>query len=170
MKANAVIYCSKTGHTAKFAELLAGKTGLPCWSVEEAPEHVKKGEKVVFLGWLFAGYVRGYRKARRSYDVVLTAGVGMKPPNDKDRARLANQNGIRFADFRLLLGGFDMTKLTGLDRLIMTAITNSLKKKLGKKEILTDDEKLLLSVATNNLDCVSEDKLEDIVAVLERPE
>lgn len=166
MKINAIVYCSNAGHTAAYAKLLSEKTGLPSYSLDEAKGNVKTGEKVVFMGWLMGGFVKGYKQAKRRYDTVLTVGVGMTPPSDKERARLANQNKIKFADFRMLLGGYDIKLLSGMYKIMMKFMSKVIKSTIGKKKDATEDEKLMVDMAEKGCYCVSEENLAEVIEAI----
>ena len=47
---NAIIYTTNTGSTARYAGLLAQKTGLPVYSLAEARNAVSTGAEVIYLG------------------------------------------------------------------------------------------------------------------------
>lgn len=166
MKVNAIVYCSNAGHTAAYAKLLSEKTGLPSYSLDEAKGNVKTGEKIIFMGWLTGGFVKGYKQAKRRYDTVLTAGVGMTPPSDKERARLANQNKIKFADFRMLLGGYDINLLSGIYKTMMKLMSKAIKASLNKKKDISKDEKFMLDMVENGCYCVSEENLAPIIEAI----
>ncbi len=54
MNAAAIVYTSQTGFTARYAALLAERTGLPCRPLKEAAA-LPRGTAVIYLGWLCAG-------------------------------------------------------------------------------------------------------------------
>lgn len=77
MNANSIVYTSNTGYTAEYARLLGEKTGLPVYSLTEAEQKLAAGNCVIYLGWLMAGKVQGYKKAAKRYKVQAVCGVGM---------------------------------------------------------------------------------------------
>lgn len=60
---NAIVYTSNTGHIAQYAKLLGEKTGLLVYELSTALKKLEKGTSVIYLGWLFANSVKGYKKA-----------------------------------------------------------------------------------------------------------
>lgn len=62
MKPSAILYNSNTGFTERYAKMLGEKTGLPVFSAENPP---KKGTAVIYMGWLMAGSVFGYKKPQK---------------------------------------------------------------------------------------------------------
>lgn len=77
MKPNAIVYTSNTGYTAEYARLLGKNTGLPVYALSEAEGKLAGGNRIIYLGWLMAGSVQGYRKAAKRYHVQAVCGVGM---------------------------------------------------------------------------------------------
>ena len=75
MDANSIVYTSNTGYTAEYARLLGEKTGLPVYSLAEAEQKLAAGNRVIYLGWLMAGKVQGYKKAAKRYKVQAVCGV-----------------------------------------------------------------------------------------------
>lgn len=62
----AIVYKSNTGHTEQYAHLLSDKLNIPCYSLREANRKLKKDDGIIYLGWLFAGKVKGLKKASKN--------------------------------------------------------------------------------------------------------
>ena len=67
MKINTIVYTSNTGYTAQYAQMLGEITGLPVWDL--ASRQAPKGSDIIYLGWLMAGNIQGYKKAARDYRI-----------------------------------------------------------------------------------------------------
>ena len=76
MNAAAIVYTSQTGFTARYAALLAERTGLPCRPLKEAAA-LPRGTAVIYLGWLCAGGIKGLKGARRRFRTAAVCAVGM---------------------------------------------------------------------------------------------
>ena len=50
----AIVYTSKCGHTAEYAEILGNLTGLPIYSLKDAENNLENGTPIIYLGWLMA--------------------------------------------------------------------------------------------------------------------
>ena len=88
---NAIVYTSGTGYTAQYARLLSEQTGLPAHSLEEAGKSLPANSEILYLGWLMAGSVQDFRKARKRYRVRAVVGVGMGATGSQlDDVRKAN--------------------------------------------------------------------------------
>lgn len=74
----AIVFESKTGNTKSYAEILGQKTGLPVYHHKEASKHLNKQDEIIYMGWLFASSVKGYKKAAENYNVKAVCGVGMR--------------------------------------------------------------------------------------------
>lgn len=73
----AIIYTTNTGSTAQYAKMLAEQTGLPAFSMEEAKSKVEAGSEIIYLGWIMAAQVKGYKAAAKEYKIKAVCAVGM---------------------------------------------------------------------------------------------
>ena len=164
MRPNAIVYTSNTGYTRQYAVLLGDKTGLPVYSLEEAAQTLAAGNSVVYLGWLMAGKVQGYAKAAKRYRVEAVCGVGMGATGSQlEDVRKTNALSDALPLFTLQ-GGFDITRLRGIYRLMMTVMSKTVGKTLAEKQDRTADEDAMLDLLIHGGSCVSE---ENLAAVME---
>ena len=163
----AIVYTSQTGYTAAYAALLADKTGVKAVSLEEAVSAVPEQSEILYLGWLMAGKVQGYDKARKIYRVSALGGVGMgRTGTQLDDIR--RQNGVSEAmPVFSLQGGFDRTRLRGLYRFMMTVMAKTAGRSLANKVGRTPEEDDMLDLMTNGGSRVSEDNLTAVLAWFE---
>ena len=88
---DAIVYTSNTGFTEKYAKLLGGKLFLPVYSLEEAKGKLAAGAEIIYLGWLMAGTVKGYKPAVRRYRIRAVGAVGMAATGtNTDQVRKSN--------------------------------------------------------------------------------
>ena len=73
----AIIYTSNTGSTAEYAQLLGNELNLPVHSLQQAKNKVPAGSEIIYLGWIMAGGIKGYKEAAKLYKVRAVCGVGM---------------------------------------------------------------------------------------------
>ena len=159
MKPNAIVYTSNTGYTRQYAQLLAKKTGLPVYSLEEAGKKLPRGNAVIYLGWLMAGKVQGYAKAARRYQVAAVCGVGMGPTGSQmEDLRKANALSDAMPVFTLQ-GGFDGKRLKGIYKMMMSVMAKTLGKKMAQKPNRTPEEDDMLDLLQNGGSRVKEDNL-----------
>jgi hypothetical protein len=158
MKAEAIVYESNTGFTRQYANLLSEATMLPAY--ERKGAMLRKGTDIVYMGWLLAGSVKGYKKAARKYHVKALVGVGMGSPADKSTADVIKKYSTGEMPVFYLQGGFDKTKLRGLYKMMMGNMDNIITKKAQK----TEDELRMLEVIKNGKGFVKAENLESIIS------
>ena len=162
MKPSVILYTSNTGFTAQYAALLSEQTGLPCFSLKAAG-HIQPGTPILYLGWLMAGNVQGYKEAAKKYTICAVCGVGM------------GAKGSQIADVRktnalpdempvfVLQGGFDRKRLHGIYKLMMTVMKNTVGKSLARKPDRTPDEDTMLDLLENGGSRVSPENLSSVL-------
>lgn len=164
MNANAIVYTSNTGYTAQYAALLGKNTGLPVYSLAQAEEKLPGENCIIYLGWLMAGKVQGYAKAAKRYRIAAVCGVGMGATGSQlADVRKGNKLGDDLPLFTLQ-GGFDMSRLKGVYKLMMLVMAKTVGKSLANKAERTPEEEQMLQLLTQGGSCVS---LENLTAVLD---
>lgn len=142
----AIIYTTGTGSTAQYASLLAKQTGLPAISLKAAQKSVPRGTKIIYLGWIMAGTVKGYAKAVSRYRVCAVCGVGMgQTGTQTDLVREKSRVPDDIPLFTLQ-GNFDVKKLHGLYRLMMEMMVRTAGRSLEKKKDRSPEEDEMLDM------------------------
>ena len=148
----AIVYTSKCGHTAEYAQILGKLTGLPVYSLRAAETQLENGIPILYLGWLMASRVQGYRKAAKRFKVSAVCAVGLCDTGTLlPEVRKANALPEDFPLFTMQ-GGMDKTKLRGLNKLMIHMLTKGL---ASQKERTETDERMLY-LLTHDENCVSE--------------
>lgn len=106
----AIIYQSKTGHTKEYAKSLSKELKLPCYSTKEAKQNVKKQEEIIYLSWIRATTLVGYKKINKKYKICGIGAVGAYPKSDEYTKQLKEYNHITQELF-YLRGGINYEKL-----------------------------------------------------------
>lgn len=158
----AIVYTSNTGFTKHYAELLSAETGLPVYDLQDAGGKLAKGEEILYLGWIMADGIKGYRKAAARYSVRAVCAVGMASPSEKYAAEIREKNHVTIPFF-YLQGGFDIRKQRGLYRFMMKNMLNFLKKKLEAKPDKTAEEIAALDLMVNGGDRVRRENLAPVL-------
>ena len=168
MEPKAIVFTSNTGYTAQYAALLAKKTGLHVYALNEALEKVPEGSAVIYMGWIMAGKIQGFITAMKHYQVAAVCGVGMNPTGSQlPMVRQANGLGESMPVFTLQ-GGLNMDKLHGFKKLILKIMGGSIGKQLMAKQDRTPEEDAILDMFRNGGDRVSMQNLKDVAAWYER--
>ena len=162
-KPTGIVYTSNTGYTEKYAKLLGEQLGLPAFSAEQA-DSLPEGTEVLYLGWLMAGVVKGYKKAAQRFSVAAVCGVGMGPAGSQDSDVRKNNAIPQEVPVFTLQGGFDRTKLHGIYRFMMGVMITVMGSSLRKKENRTPEEDAMLEMVTNGGDFVDVRQLDGVIA------
>ena len=142
----AIVYTSNTGSTEKYAKMLSHQVVVPAYSMEEAKKKVKPGAEIIYLGWLMAGTIKGYKEAKKRYKIRAVCAVGM------GRSGTQVMEVRKKADIKeeipvfTLQGGFDINKLSGAYKFAMNAMIKVTGKALQKKEDKTEEEEEMLEL------------------------
>lgn len=135
----AIVYTSEAGHTEAYAKILGNKTSLPVYELSETKKKLAKGTEIIYMGWLFASSVKGYKKAAKRFSVSAVIGVGLCPTGEmlaEIRKREALPESIPLFTMQ---GGMDQSSLRGVNRFMI----NMLAKMLTSKEKTAEEEAML---------------------------
>lgn len=164
MEPKAIVYTSNTGYTAQYAALLAKKTGLRAYALNEALEKVPEGTAVIYMGWIMAGKIQGFLTAAKHYRVAAVCGVGMNPTGSQlPTVRQVNGLGADMLVFTLQ-GGLNMDKLHGFKRLVLKSMGGTIGRQLMAKPDRTPEEDAILDMFQNGGDRVSMQNLKEVVS------
>lgn len=161
----AIVYESNTGFTAAYARMLSKAVSLPAYTVAEAQAALKQGAAVVFLGWLMAGGIQGFDKAKKRYEIRLLGAVGMAPP-DEAQIKGLNERYAAHAPVYYLPGGFDMNKLGFVYRVMMKTMRWFIGKRIEKAEAPSAQEQEMLEMFKNGGSRVDEANLIPLIEAI----
>ena len=140
MKPTAIVYTSKAGHTRQYAQLLGEQLGLPVYALDEACAQLPNGSPVLYLGWLHASHVQGYRAAAKRFALCAVCGVGLCDTGtliaEVRKATAIPESVPLFT----LQGGIDRAGLKGMDRLMIAMLTKTL---TAQKQRTAQEEHML---------------------------
>ena len=160
---NAIVYTSNTGFTAQYAGLLGGKLNLPAYSLDMAKRELAAGAEIIYLGWLMAGQVKGYKQAAKPYKIAAVCGVGMGAGGSQIKeVRKGNAIPENIPLFTLQ-GGFELNKLHGIYKFMMNTMKRTVGKKLAAKPDKTADEQDMLDLLLHGGSRVSEENLRPVL-------
>lgn len=160
MKPIAIVYCSQTGHTRKYAMMLGNELKLPVYALTEARKVLPGGNPVVFLGWLFATHIKGYAEAARRYALCGACGVGLcKTGTLTWEVRRATGMPKDLPLFTLE-GGMNRPQLRGFNRLVISI----LRKSLAAEKNPTLEQQRMLKLMDMPSDTVDLQNLQEVLA------
>ena len=150
-----IVFTSNTGHTAEYSKMLGAKIGLPVYALNEAAKKLQKGTEIIYLGWLFANNIKGYKKATKKYKISAICAVGLCDTGTAvAEVRKANSISEETPLFTMQ-GGMDKTKLRGINKFMINMLTKGLS---SKKERTENDERML-ELLTHDKNYVSEENI-----------
>lgn len=141
-----IVYNSKTGHTAQYAQMLAKAVLCKAYSLQEAMTALPEQEPVLFMGWLMAGHISGIDQAVRRWNVRCAVGVGMSPDGKENLATMAKANFVPNAPLFYLPGGWAPKKVSWFQRRAVGMVTRGTRKRLLAKKNRTAQEEAYLSM------------------------
>ena len=160
---NAIVYTSNTGFTAQYAKLLGEKLNLPVYSLDAAKKELDAGAEILYLGWLMAGQVKGCKQAAKLYKIAAVCGVGMGAGGSQiEEIRKGNAIPENIPVFTLQ-GGFELGKLHGIYKFMMSTMKRTVGKKLAEKPDRTAEEQDMLDLLLNGGSRVSEENLRPVL-------
>lgn len=150
-----IVYTSNTGHTAAYSKILGAKIGLPVYALNEAAKKLQKGTEIIYLGWLFANNIKGYKKATKKYKISAICAVGLCDTGTAvAEVRKANSISEETPLFTMQ-GGMDKTKLHGINKVMINMLT----KGMDSKKDRTEDDERMLYLLKNDQNYVSEENI-----------
>ncbi len=166
MDIKAIVYTSNTGYTAEYARMLSAKCSLPVYSLAEALEALDEGDKIVYFGWLMAGFVKGYKKAAKRFTVTIVCAVGLGG-NGTQREEVRKANSIpECTPLFTIQGGYDYKRLRGVNKFLMRIVGAKLRRDLLRKTYLSDDDEVVLDLLTNGGSAVDEKNLDLVIEAI----
>ena len=159
----AIVYTSHAGHTKEYAGLLADRTGLPALEAKDAQRCLPEGTEILFLGWLMAGTLQGYKNASAYFRPAAVCAVGMSSV-EAQRGDICQKNGIPDTlPLFCLEGGFEMDKVSGFYKFMMKCMRSAVGKQLEKKPDRTPEEERSLDMLMNGRNCVCAENLGEVL-------
>lgn len=158
----AIVYTSYTGHTKDYAQMLGKELNLPIFELDKAIEKLETKTEIIYLGWLKASFINGYKKASKYFDIQMLAAVGMSDmePQRNDVIKL---NNINNTPLYLLKGGYEKNKLHGIYKFLMQIMEKILASQIKKKDTLNENDKETLELFKNNKSLVNRNELNTII-------
>ena len=156
----AIVFTSNTGSTAEYARILEQKTGIKAYDLKTAEKTLAQGDEIVYLGWLMAGLINGYNRARRLFDVKAVGAVGISAKGVLRDEIVKNNNIPSSVELFELQGAYYPQKLRGLHKLLMKIVAKSIVKSLRGKALPTDEDLEMINVLENGGSFISEQRAE----------
>lgn len=160
---SAIVYNSLTGSCEKYANLLSAALHVPAFPLSKAK--VRADGQVIYIGWVFAGKLTGYKKAAQKFNIAATVHVGMGAVSEGSADFSREKNAVP-ADTAVFCrqGAFNLNKLPLPLKLIMKMKNKSIVSRLDAKGQLNEQEKALYVMASTGVGQPAAWEIDDIVA------
>lgn len=159
----AIVYTTNTGNTEKYAKLLGQRIGLPVYTLEDAKKAMERKTPIIYLGWIMASGIKGYKDAEKYFCIRMVCAVGMGATGTQ-LSEVRNRNQIPSSiEVFTLQGGFHMEKLRGVNKLMMSMMVKTAGKALAEKADRTPEEDVMLDLMMNGGSRVSMENLSEPV-------
>lgn len=147
----AIVYSGETGFTERYASVLAIALNLPKYTLKESKTGLTREDEVLYLGWVCAGVISGFGKAKKFFRVKAAVAVGMTEESKTYTETLRTANAVSVPLF-YLRGGVNPAKLKGMKKFILRMVAKQTEKQ-NKPE-----DKELIDILKNGGSFFSEEK------------
>ena len=159
----AIIYTTNTGSAEQYAKMLTEQTGLPAFSMEEAKSKVEAGSEIIYLGWIMAAQVKGYKTAAKKYKIRAVCAVGMEKTGTRTEEIRKKTFVPAEVPLFTLQGNFNVKKLHGFYRLMMSMMVKMVTKQLVAKTDRTQRENEMLEIMLQGGENVRKENLAEVL-------
>lgn len=171
MMKTVVIFKSKTGFVKKYAEWIAEDLSADIFDVSKANINMLNVyDTIIYGGSLHAVGINGVKLITQNIDKlkdkkIVVFATGASPSSEKVINDVINKNFTseqqKYIKFFYLRGGFNFSKLSLLDKILMTLLKWKMKSK--KEEKLTADEIGMLSVYDKPVDFTRKKNIDELI-------
>lgn len=157
----AIVYTTNTGNTERYAKMLGHQINLPVYTLDDAKKVLERETSIIYLGWIMASGIKGYKDAEKHFRVRMICAVGMGATGTQLQ-EVRNKNQIPAStEVFTLQGGFDMEKLRGVNRLMMSMMVKTAGKALAEKADRNPEEDDMLQLMMHGGSRVSMENLSE---------
>ncbi|MBR5459680.1 MAG: hypothetical protein IKV53_02330 [Clostridia bacterium] len=154
-----IVYTSKSGHTKRYAEMLSEALGIKLVTLDEAMKTLERNSEIIYMGWLFASSVKGYKRASKKFRVNTVVATGLCPTGELLTEVRKTSSVPKSTALFTVQGGMDREKLRGVDKFMI----NALIKFLEKNKTPSEKDLAMLSLIKNGGDFVSFKNLDAVI-------
>ena len=159
----AIVYTTNTGNTERYAKMLGQRISLPVYSLENAKKSLERGTEIIYLGWIMASDIKGYADAIKRYQVHAACAVGMGQTGTQIQ-QVRDKNKIpKDIPLFTLQGNFNVKKLHGIYKIMMSIMVKTAGKALADKKDRTPEEDDMLDMMMNGGERVKVQNLKEII-------
>lgn len=159
---DAIVYTSKCGHTKRYAEILGGRIEKPVYSLIDAIKILPKNSRVIYMGWIHASHIQGFKKVKQKFNLQCVCGVGLCDTGTlKNEVRKATEIPNDIPLFTIQ-GGMERSKLKGLDKMMIAMLAKGLASQKEKSE----QDRRMAELLSSDTDFVCDENLSEVLEFL----
>ena len=166
-----IIYATKCGSSEQYAKKLSEIMRIKCYNIKSLKSNILEGiEGIIYIAPIRMNKIYKFSKFYEWYNIedikITPICIGLTPHNEEyiEFIKEKNFKNLRNVDnIYYLRGAFDKTKLSFLDRCLVNMIVNNIE----KKDVLTQNEKMIYDMLSHNSDYIDYDILENIAYSIE---
>lgn len=160
-----IVYASNTGYTKQYAEIVSKNAKIDAFPVDEIPAG-RTNEVTIFMGWVMAGKVVGYKKAKEAgCKILCVVAVGMSPESPAQTNMIKKSlKGEPYMDVYYVQGGYDYKKLKGINKLLMKVKSKEIIARYDGMSEAEKKENATYRMVTEGYSVVNEDRVAAVVA------
>lgn len=169
-----VIYKSKSGFVKKYAEWIKEELSADIFDAENITvDKLLDYDTIIYGGGLYAVGINGIKIITKNFNKlkdkkIIVFASGASPYREEVISEILNNNFSleqqKYIKLFYMRGGFDYSKLTLIDKVLMKL----LKFKLKKKSELTADERGMLKAYDNPIDFTNKKNIKELIQHLKR--
>lgn len=167
-----ILYRSKTGYTKKYGEWIKDELSADCFEVSTINSNILDNyDTIIYGGGLYEHGINGINFVLQNFDSIKTKkvvifAVGTSPDTPETVNAIRDTNFVadqqKYIKLFYLRGGFDYTKLSHTDKILM----NLLKLKLKAKRNPTSDTKRMLASYNTPVSYINKKYIEPIISYI----
>lgn len=154
-----IVYNSRTGNTKEYALMLSEMTGIKAIPFSE---YRKSDEKIIFMSYIYANRLGGYKKIINKAKIFLICACGINNKSEINTKNLIMQNGIN-KPFFYLRGGLNPEKAKGIQKFVIKSVIASI-----LKDNKIEDMDIIDSI-NNQKSFVNKDYLFPVIEFINNP-
>lgn len=166
----AIVFTTNTGNTKRYAQMLGQQINLPVYALDEAKKALERKTPIIYLGWIMAGGIKGYKDAEKYFCIRMVCAVGMGA-NGTQLQEIRDKNQISpSTEVFTLQGGLEPEKLRGVNKLMVGMMVKMAGKALAEKADRTPQEDDMLALMMDGGSRVSLENLSEVIKCYEQRE
>lgn len=166
-----IVYATKTAVSKKYAIKLSEIKQIKYYGIKEIKQNIiDVADKIIYIAPIRMNKMFKFEKFYDKFDLktkkIIPICIGLTPRSDEYIKFIKEKNFKHLQNVDIvyyLRGAYDKNKLSFFDKCLINMIVNNLE----KKDVLSQNEKMIYDMLSHNSDYIEYDMLEDIANSIE---